>query len=63
MSKELVRLGWAHAGRDEQVTGIKGLFEEMMRVDADGAHGVKEFQAGRKVDWDAFTQGTSKPKL
>jgi hydroxymethylglutaryl-CoA lyase len=63
MSKELVRLGWAHAGRDEQVTGIKGLFEEMMHVDADGAHGVKEFQAGRKVDWDAFTQGTSKSKL
>ncbi|CAG8284894.1 unnamed protein product [Penicillium nalgiovense] len=63
MSKELVRLGWVHAGRDEQVTGIRRLFEEMMRVDADGAHGVKEFQAGRNVDWDAFTQGMSKPKL
>ena len=63
MSKELVRLGWAHAGDKEQVDGIKGLFEDMMHPDADGAHGVKEFQAGRKVDWDAFTQGTSKSKL
>lgn len=63
MSKELVRLGWAHAGNKEQVDGIKGLFEDMMDPDADGAHGVKEFQAGRKVDWDAFTQETSKSKL
>jgi hydroxymethylglutaryl-CoA lyase len=63
MSKELVRLAWAHAGGEEQVDGIKGLFEEMMSPDADGAHGVKEFQAGRKVDWDALAQGLSKPKL
>ncbi|KAJ6104852.1 hypothetical protein N7523_011172 [Penicillium sp. IBT 18751x] len=63
MSKELVRLAWAHAGEKEQVDGIKRLFEDMMRPDADGAHGVKEFQARRKVDWDAFTQGTSKSKL
>ncbi|KAJ6114933.1 hypothetical protein N7486_000711 [Penicillium sp. IBT 16267x] len=63
MSKELVRLAWAHAGEQEQADGIKGLFEEMMRPDADSAHGVKEFQAGRKVNWDTFTQGQVKSKL
>jgi hydroxymethylglutaryl-CoA lyase len=63
MSKKLVRLAWAHAGDKEQADGIKDLFEEMMRPSSDGAHGVKELQAGRKVDWDAFTQGTSMSKL
>lgn len=63
MSKELVRLAWADAGGERQAVGIKGLFEEMMRPDAEGAHGVKEFQAGRKVDWDAYIQRASKPKL
>lgn len=63
MSKELVRLAWADAGSEKQAVGIKGLFEEMMRPDADGAHGVKEFQAGRKVDWDAYMLQQSKPKL
>ncbi|CAL5868279.1 uncharacterized protein PFLUO_LOCUS2503 [Penicillium psychrofluorescens] len=63
MSKELVRLGWAHAEDEKQVDGIQGLFDEMMHPDADGAHGVKEFQVGRKVDWDAFTLRTSRSKL
>lgn len=63
MSKDLVRLAWAHAGGERQAAGIKGLFDEMMRLDADGAHGVKEFQAGRKVDWDAHTERAMKPKL
>jgi hydroxymethylglutaryl-CoA lyase len=63
MSKELVRLAWLHAGGEKQTGGIKGLFEEMMRPDSDGAHGVNEFQAGRKVDWDTYAQRTSKPKL
>jgi hydroxymethylglutaryl-CoA lyase len=58
MSKELARLAWAHSGRDGQATGIKALFDQMMRPDADGAHGVKEFQSGRKVDWDAYTERT-----
>ncbi|KAI2700387.1 hypothetical protein CBS147332_7998 [Penicillium roqueforti] len=62
MSKELVRLAWAHGGGDAQAAGIKGLFKEMMRSDADGAYGVKEFQAKRKVDWDAYVLGP-KPKL
>ena len=60
VSKELVRLGWAHAGGEEQVDGIKGVFEEMMRPGANGAHDEKKkFQAVRKVDWDTLTQGTS----
>lgn len=63
MSKELVRLAWAHAGDEEQEHGIKRLFREMMHPVSDSAHGVKEFQAGKKVDWDAFTQRTLKPRL
>lgn len=63
MSKELVRLAWAHAGDEKQADGIKSLFNEMMRPGSNGDHGVKEFQAGRKMDWDAFTQGMSKSKL
>lgn len=64
MSKELVRLAWVDGGGGrEQADGIRGLFEEMMRPDAEGAHGVKEFQAGRKVDWDAYVLRGSKPKL
>lgn len=65
MSKELVRLAWAHGGSEEQAKGIKGLFNEMMMPDAEGAIGLREFQAGRKMDWDAFVLGQtqSKPKL
>lgn len=63
MSKELVRLAWSHAGKQEQADQIKGLFEEMMHPNAHGAYGVKEFQAGRIVDWDAFTQKALKSKL
>lgn len=64
MSKELVRLAWVDGGGGRrQAEGIRGLFEEMMRPDAEGAHGVKEFQAGRKVDWDAYILRGSKPKL
>jgi hydroxymethylglutaryl-CoA lyase len=63
MSKELVRLAWAHGGEERQASGIKSIFEEMMRSDADGAYGVKEFQAKRKVDWDAYVQQQGKAKL
>ncbi|KAF7168498.1 hypothetical protein CNMCM6106_003665 [Aspergillus hiratsukae] len=63
MSKELVRLAWAHAGKEQQAEGIKSLFYGMMRPDGDGAHGVREFQAGRKVDWDAYIQKGTKAKL
>lgn len=56
MSKELVRLAWAHGGKEKQASGIKALFGEMMRPDADGAYGVREFQAKRKVDWDVYVE-------
>lgn len=54
LSKELIRLAWKHGGDDTQARGIKHLFDEMMKPDADGSHGVKEFQAGRPVDWDVY---------
>ncbi|KAF7162831.1 hypothetical protein CNMCM5623_007953 [Aspergillus felis] len=63
MSKELVKLAWAHAGTEQQAEGIKALFYEMMRPDGDGAHGVREFQSGRKVDWDAYIQKGTKARL
>lgn len=65
MSKELVRMAWVHGGREGQISGIKGVFDEMMRADGEGAVGLKEFQAGRKMDWDAFIlgQGQAKAKL
>ncbi|PYH80936.1 ClpP/crotonase [Aspergillus uvarum CBS 121591] len=58
MSKELVRLAWKHAGKGEQASGIEALFHEMMRPDGDGALELREFQSGRPVDWDAYTQKT-----
>ncbi|KAJ5108392.1 aldolase [Penicillium angulare] len=63
MSKELIRLAWTSAGGDQQASGIRNIFSEMMGPDADGAHGVKEFQSRRKVDWDLYTQRILKPKL
>ena len=54
LSKDLVRLAWTNGGDDIQARGIKHLFDQMMRPDADGSHGVKEFQAGRPVDWDVY---------
>jgi hydroxymethylglutaryl-CoA lyase len=63
MSKELVRLAWAHSGGEKQAAGIRELFAAMMREDADGAHGVREFQRGKKVDWDAYILQQSKAKL
>jgi hydroxymethylglutaryl-CoA lyase len=65
MSKELVKLAWVHGGREGQVSGIKGVFDEMMRADGEGAVGLREFQVGRKMDWDTFVleQGQAKAKL
>lgn len=63
MSKELVKLSWAHAGGERQAAGIRDLFERMMRPDGEGAHGVKQFQAGRKMDWDAYVEDQWKAKL
>lgn len=53
MCKNLVKAGWAHGGQEKQDAVIKEIFSEMMKPDAPGSYGVKEFQAGRKVDWDS----------
>lgn len=63
MSKDLVRLAWKHGGDETQAAGIKDLFDEMMRPDADGAFGLREFGMKRKVDWDAYTLRQGKAKL
>ncbi|KAJ6028851.1 hypothetical protein N7540_004427 [Penicillium herquei] len=63
MSKELVRLAWADGGGEKQRSGIQHLFDEMMRSDGDGAHGVREFQSKRNVDWDAYVQRKGASKL
>lgn len=52
MSKRLVSLGWAEAGTETQDRKIKAIFDEMMKPGTDGEFGVREFQHGRKVDWD-----------
>ncbi|KAL3444525.1 hypothetical protein BJX65DRAFT_319878 [Aspergillus insuetus] len=57
MSKQLVRLAWADAGKQAQDEGIREVFDAMMRPDAEGAYGVKEFQSKRPVDWDAYSLG------
>jgi hydroxymethylglutaryl-CoA lyase len=64
MSKQLVRLAWADAGKEAQEKGIRAVFDAMMRPDAEGAYGVKEFQSKRPVDWDVYSLGrASKAKL
>lgn len=66
MSKELVALGWKYGGRSEQHQRVSELFDEMLRPGSEGAYGAAEFQASRKVDWDAYRadkQKTVKPKL
>ncbi|RAL07140.1 aldolase [Aspergillus homomorphus CBS 101889] len=63
MSKELVKLAWTHASKEEQAAGIKSLFHEMMRPDGEGAHGVREFQSGKLLNWDAYIESANKAKL
>lgn len=63
MSKELVRLAWKNGGDEIQSDGIKQLFDDMMRPDADGAFGLKEFGMKRRVDWDVYTLQDGKAKL
>ncbi|KAL5046723.1 hypothetical protein BDW71DRAFT_207209 [Aspergillus fruticulosus] len=48
-------IGMGSWGNDEQAKGIRALFDGMMRPDGEGSYGVKEFQAKRPVDWDAYT--------
>ncbi|CAH0048078.1 unnamed protein product [Clonostachys solani] len=63
MCKELVRVSWSHGGQPTQETAIKHIFEHMMKPDSAGSYGVKEFQAGRKVDWDLYQRGKAQSKL
>ena len=63
MCKDLVRSGRSEAQTTEQDAAIERLFKEMMRKDGPGRHGISEFQARRKVDWDMYLvqkHGTSK---
>ncbi|KAL2848876.1 hypothetical protein BJY01DRAFT_246100 [Aspergillus pseudoustus] len=57
MSKQLVRLAWANTSNQAQGEGIRAVFNAMRRPDAEGAYGVKEFQANRPVDWDTYSLG------
>ncbi|KIV78546.1 hypothetical protein PV11_06191 [Exophiala sideris] len=53
MCKELVRLEWKEAGSPEQGSGLKTLFDEMMRADGEAAFGLQQFQSGVKSpSWD-----------
>lgn len=66
MCKELVALGWKYGGKPEQEKRVSELFDEMLQPETEGAFGTAEFQARRKVDWDAYSAGqriTAKPKL
>ncbi|PPJ57430.1 hypothetical protein CBER1_01350 [Cercospora berteroae] len=63
LTKELVRLGWKHAGDDVQARGVKDIFTEMMGHKSESAYGLAQFQKGvRDVDWDAFTLSMEKAK-
>ncbi|TPX12718.1 uncharacterized protein E0L32_000895 [Thyridium curvatum] len=63
MSKQLVRLAWAHAGSDEQERNISQLFQNMLKAGGDGQHGIAEFQKRRRVDWDLYKQKKTQAKL
>ncbi|KAH8173962.1 enoyl-CoA hydratase/isomerase domain-containing protein [Sarocladium implicatum] len=63
MSKELVTLGWAEGGRGKQAAEIKRIFDVMMQPGTDGEFGVREFQQGRKVDWDNRVGKPAQSKL
>ncbi|KAF5010288.1 hypothetical protein FDECE_3538 [Fusarium decemcellulare] len=63
MSKELVEAAWIHGGQAPQADTIKRLFNEMMKPTAPGHFGVKEFQAGRPVDWDNYDKSQPHSKL
>jgi hydroxymethylglutaryl-CoA lyase len=62
MSKELVRLGFVDAGGERQAEGIKNLFKEMMLPGGEAAWGLKQFQAGKSVNWDTRGNGTEEVK-
>ncbi|KAH7385812.1 hypothetical protein BKA66DRAFT_76162 [Pyrenochaeta sp. MPI-SDFR-AT-0127] len=62
--KDLVRASEPGTTKGAQAASIKTIFKEMMHPGAESAHGLREFQAGRRnIDWDAFTLKTLKAKL
>lgn len=61
MCKEPVQAACSSAGSKVQDATIERLFKHMMRPNAPGHHGVREFQAGRKMDWDEYL--TRRPVL
>lgn len=66
LAKDLVRLGWQHAGDEVQARGVKNIFTEMMGRKSESAHGLAQFQQGVKdVDWDeyALSKEKAKPRL
>ncbi|KAF4461508.1 hypothetical protein FALBO_11694 [Fusarium albosuccineum] len=63
MSKELIEAAWVHGGQAPQADTIKRLFNDMMKPTAPGHFGVKEFQAGRPVDWDNYDKSQPHSKL
>ncbi|KAK3116594.1 hypothetical protein LTR53_002892 [Teratosphaeriaceae sp. CCFEE 6253] len=63
LAKDLVRLGWAEAGGDAQMAGIKSAFSEMMAQQSESAFGLRQFQSGvKEVDWDAYALSRGQPK-
>ncbi|KAH8809330.1 3-hydroxymethyl-3-methylglutaryl-CoA lyase [Xylogone sp. PMI_703] len=63
MSKQLIRLGWTHAGKSEQADVVSELFARMTQPGSEGEYGVRQFQARKKVDWDSYIRSLSKAKL
>lgn len=49
MCKELVRLAWTDPGGQRQESGIKELFDSMMRPDGEAASRLKAFQSRQKT--------------
>lgn len=63
MCKDLVKLGWRHAGGQQQADELKKVFDRMMRADGEAAVGLKAFQGGKKaLNWDELSQAPSKAK-
>lgn len=61
MAKELVRLSWLDGGGGaKQADGVKSIFGQMMAAESESAHGLKQFQAKKVVDWDEFTLSTTR---
>ena len=64
MCKDLIKVGWKHAGNQEQADRLKEIFDKMMRQDGEAAVGLESFQGGRKaLNWDEQSRKQPKPKL